>query len=57
MRFFFKYALLLGLGLGILGSFVAAGAYAYLKPQLPDPLALREGTTPGPGGSIRQTTN
>ena len=42
MRFFFKYALLLGLGLGILGGFVAAGAYAYLKPQLPDPLALRE---------------
>lgn len=42
MRFFFKYALLIGLGLGILGGFVAAGAYAYLKPQLPDPLALRE---------------
>ncbi|MGD2006042.1 MAG: transglycosylase domain-containing protein, partial [Pseudomonadales bacterium] len=34
--------MLLGLGLGILGGFVAAGAYAYLKPQLPDPLALRE---------------
>ena len=42
MRTFFKYSLLLGLGLGILGGFLAAGVYAYLKPQLPNPEALRD---------------
>lgn len=42
LRVLFKYSLLLSLGLGILGGFLAAGVYAYLKPQLPDPEALRD---------------
>ena len=42
MRTFFKYSLLLGLALMILGGFSAAGIYAYLKPQLPNPEALRD---------------
>ncbi len=42
MRFIFKYTLLFGLALGIIGSFGAAGIYAYLQPQLPNPDALRD---------------
>lgn len=42
MRTLFKYSVLLGLALAILGGATAAGIYAYIKPQLPDAEVLRD---------------